>query len=113
LLSVATGWREDLKHRTSELPPPEVFAACPERISDHGLVNLSFEAVCVVTALFFPCKVILFLRRMLYVENVKRKTDEGCLCPSFACFSVSFTTCLIKKTLSASGRSGTALPLRS
>jgi hypothetical protein len=50
---MATGWREDLKHRTSELPP-EVFAACPERMSDYVFVNLSFEAVYVVTALFFP-----------------------------------------------------------
>jgi hypothetical protein len=52
---VATGWREDLKHMTSELPPPppEVFAACPERLSGHELVNLLFEAVCVITALLF------------------------------------------------------------
>jgi hypothetical protein len=49
---VATGWREDLKYGTSELPP-EVFAACPERISDYDFVHLLFEAVCVVTALLF------------------------------------------------------------
>jgi hypothetical protein len=60
---MATGWREDLKHRTSELPPGSV----------RGMPGANF-----VTALFSPCKVILFLRRMLYVEKVRREIDEEC-----------------------------------
>jgi hypothetical protein len=52
--------------------------------------------MCIVTALFFPCKVILLLRRTLYVENVRREEDEGCLCPSLVCFGVAFATCLIE-----------------
>jgi hypothetical protein len=73
-----------------------VFAVCPERISAYGFVNLAFETMCIVTALFFPCKVVLLLRRTLYVENVIREKDERCLCPSLARFGVAFATCLIE-----------------
>jgi hypothetical protein len=51
-LGVATGCREDLRQRTSELPP-EVFAVCPERIFAYGFVNLVFETVC-CNCIVFP-----------------------------------------------------------
>jgi hypothetical protein len=73
-----------------------VFAVCPERIFAYGFVNFMFETVCIVTALFFPCKVVLLSRSTLYVENVIRERNEGCLCPSLACFSVAFATCSIE-----------------
>jgi hypothetical protein len=70
------GWREDLKHRTSELPPGSV----------RGMPGAYF-----VLVLFFPCKVILFLRRMLYIDRVKRHNKRGVLEPDFfACCGVSF-----------------------
>jgi hypothetical protein len=52
--------------------------------------------MCILTALFSPCKVVLPSRSALYVESVIRERDEGCLCLSLACFGVAFATCSIE-----------------
>jgi hypothetical protein len=104
------GCREDLKQRTSELPP-EVFAVCPERIFAYGFVNFVFVTMCIVTALFFPCKVVLLCRSTLYVENVIRERNEG-VCAHLLRASVLRSRLVRSRLLpNTLRRSGTALPL--